>query len=412
VARKQAELSVAAWGAITFGALLASFSAFRPVRDALVLDGDPDQIPALFTAAFVVVTALAPLWGKAVSKNPRRVVPLALHAFALCAVAFFFVLRSHVAPVVVGRVFYVWSSVFNLFVVSVFWSLLADLLGPGRASRLYGPISAGGTLGGIAGPALTKACVGTIGVAGVLVLTAVLLELAVIGILQVRRHGAALELELGTQEPPMTGGALDGLVRIARSPFLAAIAGFVVLTAIAATFVYFEQLDIVRGAFASRVARTDYFATIDLWTQIATFVLQLLLAGPLLARFGPGPILCLLPLAQGIGIVLLVGSPTLAMLTIVLLVGRTLTHGLNRPARELLFTVVSRDDKYRAKNVIDTLIYRTGDVGSAWLRLGLAAAGAGGIAIAITTIPLAIGWLVLALVLGVGFRRRMHKEKS
>ena len=392
------------WAATTFGALLASFMAFRPVRDSLVLDGDPDKLPALWTATFVVVTALAPLWGKAVSNSPRRVVPLAFHAFALCALIFFVVIESEAEPVFVGRVFYVWSSVFNLFVVSVFWSLLADLLGPGTAKRLYGPVSAGGTIGAIAGPLLTKLLLPAIGVAGVLVMTAVLLELAVLGVSQVRRHGAALERESGIIEPPMSGGSLNGLVQVLRSPFLAAVAGLVLLTATAASFVYLAQAEIVKSELASRELRTDYFATVELGAQIAAFVIQLVIAGPLLRWLGVGLVLCLLPLLQGVGIAMLVSVPTLATLSIVYIAGRAVTHGLNRPARELLFTVVSRDDKYRAKNVIDTLVYRLGDVGSGWLRLGLAAIG--GIAISLATIPLTVGWIALALYLGVGFRRR------
>ena len=173
--------------AATFGAVLASYSAFRPVRDALILDGDPDRIPWLFTATFVVVLALAPVWGRLVARGPRHVVPIAFHAFALCALAFAAANRAELAPVLLGRVFYVWSAVFNLFVVSVFWSLLADLLGPTTARRLYGPIAAGGTVGAIIGPLLTTALVGTIGVAGILVVSAALLEIAAVGVLAVRR---------------------------------------------------------------------------------------------------------------------------------------------------------------------------------------------------------------------------------
>ena len=157
MSRAKSELAVAVWGAATFGALLAAYSAFRPVRDALILDGDPDQLPWLFTATFVAVSIVSPLWGAAVAKSPRRVVPIAFHVFAACALGFFVVIRANTAPVTVGRVFYVWSAVFNLFVVSVFWSLLADLLGPGVARKLYGPIAAGGTVGAFVSSGPTNA---------------------------------------------------------------------------------------------------------------------------------------------------------------------------------------------------------------------------------------------------------------
>ena len=407
MSRAKSELAVAVWGAATFGALLAAYSAFRPVRDALILDGDPDQLPWLFTATFVAVSIVSPLWGAAVAKSPRRVVPIAFHVFAACALGFFVVIRANTAPVTVGRVFYVWSAVFNLFVVSVFWSLLADLLGPGVARKLYGPIAAGGTVGAFVGPLLTKELVGTIGVAGVLVMSAVLLELAVIGTAQVRR--VARDVETMEADPPVEGGALDGLKHVVKSPYLASIVGYVLCTACAATFVYLAQARIVHTALPGRGARTDFFATIDLWVAAVTFVVQLAFAGPLIRILGPGIVLCVLPLIQGIGIAWLVSAPSLGALAVIAVAGRSATHGLTRPARELLFTVIPRADKYRAKNVIDTMVYRLGDFGSSWLNKGLAAAGA--MVLTLTAVPLTLGWLVMAGYLGVAFRRRA-KETS
>ncbi len=402
MSRAKSEVAVAVWGAATFGALLASYSAFRPVRDALILDGDPDQLPWLFTATFVAVSIVSPLWGAAVARSPRRVVPIAFHVFAACALGFFAVIRGGTAPVTVGRVFYVWSAVFNLFVVSVFWSLLADLLGPGVARKLYGPIAAGGTVGAFVGPLLTKELVGTIGVAGVLVMSAALLELAVIGTAQLRR--VAREVETMEADPPVEGGALDGLRHVARSPYLASIVGYVLCTACAATFVYLAQAKIVHGALPGRVARTDFFSTIDLWVSAVTFVVQLAIAGPLIRLVGPGLVLCVLPLVQGIGIAWLVSAPSLGALAVIAIAGRSATHGLTRPARELLFTVIPRADKYRAKNVIDTMVYRLGDFGSSWLNKGLAAAGA--MVLTLAAVPLTLVWLAMAGWLGVAFRRR------
>jgi len=403
----RSEAAVAAWGAATFGALLASYSAFRPVRDALIVGGDPEQLPWLFTATFIAISCMSPLWGAAVAKSPRRVVPLAFHAFALCALGFFLVIRSGIAPVTVGRVFYVWSAVFNLFVVSVFWSLLADLLGPGVARKLYGPIAAGGTAGAFVGPLLTNELVGTIGVAGVLALSAALLELAVIGVAGLRRAAAAIA-EPG--DPPVEGRALDGLRHVARSPYLAAIVGYVLCTATAATFVYLAQARITHAELHDAVARTHFFSRLDLWVAAVTLFAQLVLAGPLIRLVGPGAVLCILPVIQGLGIAALVTTPSLATLAVVAVAGRAATHGLTRPARELLFTVIPRADKYRAKNVIDTMVYRFGDFSSSWLDRGLAAAGAGVLAIA--ALPLSAAWLVLAVALGVGFRRRAPLAKE
>jgi ATP:ADP antiporter, AAA family len=406
--RRTSEAAIAIWGAISFGAVLASSSAFRPVRDALILEGDLDQIPWAFTATLVAVSAVSPLWSALLARrSPRRLVPIAYHVFAACELAFVVAVAADIAPVWVGRVFYVWSAVFNLFVVSVLWSLFADLLGPEIAQRLYGPIAVGGTVGTVVGPALTKLLVGTIGVPGVLAMSAVFLELAVVAIGRVR--AAAGELPTAREPRPSSeGGALSGLAHVVRSPYLGAIVGYVLCTACAATFVYLQQARITHDAFPDRAARTDFLATIDLIVAAVTAVIQWRVAPAVLGRLGPGIVLCALPIAQAIGISTLAVAPSLTALVIVAIIGRSATHGLTRPARELLFTVVSRDDKYRAKNAIDTVGYRFGDFASSWL--GLAVMGAGGIAVVGTTGPLVVGWLALAVFLGAGFRAR--KELS
>ena len=399
-----------AWSAAAFGLVLASYAAFRPVRDAIILDGDPDQIPWLFTATFVAVSVASPVWSALVGRRAARraLVGGAFHLFAACEVVFFALVRAGVAPVVVGRAFYVWSAVFNLFVVSVFWSLCADLLGPGAARRLYGPIAAGGTIGTLVGPALTRVLVGSIGVAGVLLMSAVLLEGAAITVVGMRR--AAVGFARDDQPEPVRekGGAFAGVAHIARSPYLGAIVGYVLCTACAATFMYLAQAHIAHDELFDRNARTEFFADIDLWVAAVTFVLQSLVAGPLLGRLGPGLVLTALPIAQAIGISWLVAAPSLGALAMAQIASRSATHGLTRPARELLFTVVSKDDKYRAKNAIDTIAYRLGDFGSSWLYRGLTAVGAGGIAVAGATAPLVAIWLALALAMGAGFRRRAN----
>lgn len=407
--------------AATFAALLASYSAFRPVRDALIFDRSPDSIPWLFLASFLTISVVSPAWSALLARrSPRRFVALAFHAFAACAVVFFVVMRAGIAPVAVGRVFYVWSAVFNLFVISIFWSLLADLLGPATARQLYGPISAGGTIGALAGPLLTRLLVGTIAASGVVLMSALLLELAVVGVFWVRRAAAELDRRTAASaapaaapvapDPPMTGGGpFTGVAGVARSPYLASIVGYVLCTACAATFMYLAQARIVFEAHLDLTTRTSYLASIDSWTQVVALVLQTVVAAPAIQRFGPGIVLAVLPVAQAVGLSVVAAWPSLAALAIVQVIGKSATHGLTRPARELLFTVVSRDDKYRAKNAIDTIGYRIGDLGSSWLNKGLAALGSG--ALAVATFPLVAIWLGLAAIVGVGFRRRIqHKS--
>jgi AAA family ATP:ADP antiporter len=422
LARSRRELLVIAWGATAFAAVLASYFVFRPVRDALVLDGRPEDIPWLFTATFVAVLIVSPAWSALLARGGgrRRYVPLAFHAFAICAIGFAALVHSEVAPVAVGRVFYVWSAVFNLFVVSVFWSLLADLLGPDVAKRLYGPIAAGGTAGALLGPILTRELVDVIGVHGILFLSAALLELGAAALFVLRRAGEALEREgasggapVPDDEPPEPAfpAALRGLARL-RDPYLLSIVGYVLCTATAATFMYLEQASIAKELLPTREARTELFATIDFWINACTLVAQTVLAPVLLARLGPGIVLLVLPLAQGIGITALAVAPSIATLMAAQIATRTATHGLTRPARELLFTVVSRDDKYRAKNAIDTVVYRFGDFGSAWLHRGLVSLAAGNMALVAAAWPLVALWIALATALGFGFRHRRRQSPA
>jgi AAA family ATP:ADP antiporter len=420
-ARVRTQLLVTVSGAVAFAALLAAYSAFRPVRDTLILDNNPDQIAWVFVGSFVTVSVLSPVWSAMLARWPRRtVIPLSYHVFALCLFGFFLLKRAEVSPLMVGRVFYVWSAAFNFFAVSVLWSLFADLMGPGTARRLYGPIAAGGTVGTFVGPVLTKALVGTIGVPGVLLMSGLLLEVALVFILVVRRAGAKLAREEAARgvhdnageadaEVLRGGGAFTGIAQVLRTPYLAAIVGYVLCTACLATFFYFRQAEIVRAGFSDRTARTEFLASVEIWVSVVTFVFQTVLARAALGRFGPGAVLCVLPIVQLVGLCVLVAAPSLTTLAVVLTLGRSATHGFTRPARELLFTVVSRSDKYRAKNAIDTIGYRLGDMLSGWLNTGLVAL-AGVAAVVGAAIPIVAVWLGLAVILGVGFRRRAAQE--
>ncbi len=412
----RADAVLVGWGALTFAALLASFSSFRPVRDALVLDGKPDDIPWLFIGTFVAGLVASPLWSQFLAKRQkRRVVPIAFHVFAACLLVFAVLVNSTwVDHVAVGRAFYIWSSIFNLFVVSVFWSLLADLIGHEKAKSLFGPIAAGGTVGGFVAPLVTELLVTHVGVAGILVLSVGWLELAVIGVMRLRHYGEAFITKVPDEPTPST--AFTGLERVSRSYYLLGIVGYVMCTATAATFLYMEQAGIVKDAFehlakdAARVARTDFFASLDVWTAGVTFVVQTLFARALLTWLGPAIVLCILPLVQLTAITLLSTSGSLTTLAIVMVATRASTHGLTRPARETLFTVVDRDDKYHAKNVIDTIVYRFGDMVASWTHKGLLALAAGSTALVVAAVPLTIGWIALAIGLGVGVRRRARSD--
>ncbi len=413
----------ALWAGVGFAAVLGSYFLLRPVRDAFGIEGDPSRLPWLFTATFVAMLVVAAPWGALVARAPRRLlVPISYRAFVVQLLGFAALVGWNVAPDVVGKVFYVWLSVFNLFVVSVFWSTCAELARPEQGRRLFGPIAAGGTAGAIVGPLITRSLATEVEPWVLLVIAAALLEAAVWAIAAVERHGRRLAAATDagadgrTSNPPapsspaiVGGHPLRGLANLTRSPYLAGIAAYALCAAILATFVYLQQAEIARAALPDRATRTRFFADVDLWTNLATILLQLALVSRLLRWLGPGIVLAALPLVQAAGIVGLTLAPGLVMATAVSASGRAATHALSRPARELLFTAVSREDRYKTKNVIDTLVYRFGDFGSSWLHRGLAAAG---VALTAVALPLAAAWVVLALGLGVGHRRRARTPSA
>lgn len=398
------EVAVAVWAAVTHFAILTSYYLLRPVRDALVLDGDPAFIPWLFTATFVAMLAVAPPWGALVARQPRGRLVAAVHrSFAVQLAIFAALVHGHVAPLVVSKVFYVWLSVMNLFGVSVFWSLCADLVAPETGRRLFGPIAAGGTAGALLGPIVTRALAHHVEPAVLLLLAAALLEAAV-------WTARALTAQVPTTRAAATGlggSPFAGLPRVVASPYLAGIAGYALCAACLATFVYLRQAGIVKAALPDRAARTAFFADVELYTALGTLVLQLVVTSRLIRWLGVGVVLAILPLVQGGAVLALALAPGLATATAASAIGRAATHGLSRPSRELLFTAVPRDDKYRAKNVIDTLVYRFGDFGSAWLTRGLAALA---VPLAAVAVPLAVAWAALGMALGIGHRRRTAAE--
>lgn len=395
-----------AWAAAMFFCVLASYYVLRPVRDALVLDDDPAFIPWLFGATLLLMLAVAGPWGSMVARWPRQLlVPRAYRLFIVQLLAFAALLATEVAPLIVGKVFYVWVSMFNLFVVSVFWSLCADLTSPEKGRRLFGLITAGGTLGALTGPSLTRALALHVDTEWLLVISAALIELAT---RCARRFAAVTAPASGSApaEPGLGGSAWAGFVRVTRSPALAGIAAYVLCSACLATFVYLRQAEIAKAELPDRAARTAFFAEVELWTLLLTLALQLVLTARLLRLLGAGLVLAALPLVQGSGVLALAAAPSLAMTALVSATSRAATHGLSRPARELLFTALPREDKYKTKNVIDTLVYRFGDFASAWLVSGL---GYLGVAVGFVALPLALAFGTLALALGAGHRRRVSQ---
>jgi AAA family ATP:ADP antiporter len=290
-------------------------------------------------------------------------------------------------------------------VVSVFWSFMADLFHSGQAKRLFGFIAAGGSAGALLGPSLTAELAMRLGPVNLLLISALFLEIAVQcvhGLLRAApSDGAEAATPAAAGEAAIGGGVFAGLVALVRSPYLLAIGGYIVLFTTTSTFLYFQQAHIVAGAFDDPAERIRVFALIDLAVGLLTLLVQCFATGRLISRLGVGPTLAFLPLLTLLGFAALAAAPTLVLLVGFQAVRRAANFAISKPAREVLFTVIGREQKYKAKNALDTLVYRGGDAASGWAFAGLSAGlGLGLPAIALLTVPLAALWLALGLRLG------------
>lgn len=406
------EGAAVAAGFLFFFCLFAGYFMLRPVRETMGIAGGVQNLQWLFTATFAVMLAAIPLYGACSAHLPRqRFVPW-VNAFFV-ANLLGFALATRLAPddVRLARAFYVWLSVFNLFVVSVGWSLMADVFRPQQARRLFGLLAAGASAGGLAGPLAGAWLVPRIGLTGLMLCCAALLAATVPAtgwLFRWRgRAGAGAGAVAGDagaapQDPgrPIGGGLWGGLTLVARSPYLLGISLFVILLATASTFLYFEQARLVAQAFPSRVRQTQVFSAIDATVQALTIAVQLFLSGRIARRYGVGVLLTAVPLAVAAGFLVLAWWPTFGVLAGAMVLRRVGEYALLRPGREMLFTVVDAETKYKAKNVIDTTIYRAGDAVSAWAKTAIDAISGHPAVVALTGAGLALAWAALGWWLG------------
>ena len=386
---KPGETAPVVLASLYFFFLLASYYVIRPVRDEMAIQAGLDQLHWLFTATFGAMLALVPLFGYFSARFPRRIlVPLIYLFFAAGLIVFFacFSLLDDISWV--ARIFYVWVSVYNLFVVSVFWSFVSDIFHRDQGKRLFGLIAAGGSLGAVAGPSLAAWLAQTLGVAFLLLVAVVLLMGANIMVALLNRHQRGVD----GQGPALHGGILDGAMLLGRSRFLQGIAVFIWLYTTLATFLYFQQVHLVAAAFDDSADRTSVFAAIDLVVNVLTIGMQFFIAGRLMNRAGLGITLAAVPACMVLGFTALAAVPSVAALIGVQIIRRAGNYGLTRPAREVLYTTVDRDARYKAKNFIDTVVYRGGDALAGWLFTLLKFLGLGIGGIALLSIPLAMLW--------------------
>jgi ATP:ADP antiporter, AAA family len=403
------EVRALLWSFAYFFCLLAGYYILRPLRDEMGVAGGVRNLQWLFTATFLVMLAAVPLYGWLVARVPRRrFIPLVYHFFVLNLALFWVLLALDVERQTVARVFFVWISVFVLFAVSVFWSFMADVWSSAQGKRLYGFIAAGGSAGALAGPALTISLAGTIGAVNLLIVAALLLEAAVF-------CARKLEVEQkvsSERQSAVGGGAIDGILMVLRSPYIAGITLWVGLLSVAATFLYFEQAAIVAAASDDPAVRTRIFAGIDLAVGLLTIAVQLFATGKLIARFGVGAALALLPLVFAVGFAVLAAAPVLAVVIAFQALQRTANFAISNPAREVLFTVVARDEKYKAKNVIDIVAVRGADAAGGWLFTALRSIGMELRSIPLAAIVIAAACLALAAALGRAHERRAGLQRG
>ena len=415
VALRPGEGRALLWSFGYFFCLLAGYYVLRPLRDEMGIAGGVRNLQWLFTATFVVMLAAVPAFGAVVARLPRRrFIPLVYHFFVVNVAIFWLLLSFDIGKVHVARVFFVWISVFNLFAVSVFWSFMADLFASEQGKRLFGFIAAGGSLGALLGPALTVGLAVPLGPVNLLLVAALFLELAVLCArqLELASASAGSPRSAAAEARPAANGALGGgwfagIAMLLRSPYLGGIALWVSLLSLAGTFLYFQQANIVAAASDDPAVRTRIFAGIDLSIGILTVAVQFFATGRLITRFGVGRAAAALPLVFGLGFLTLAFTPMLAVVVAFQAIQRTVNFAVSNPAREVLFTVLAREEKYKAKNVIDIVVFRGADALSGWLFALLRGAGLELSTISLATVPLAGAWFLLARALG-----RAHEQRA
>jgi AAA family ATP:ADP antiporter len=399
------EVRALAWSWLFVFALFLAYYVLRPIRDELGVAGGVRNLPWLFTGTLVAMIAVNPLFAFAVRRWAReRFIAITYRFFMVNLLAFMLLLATATPEqhVWIGRAFFIWISVFNLFVVSVFWSFVVDVFNGEQGKRLFGFLAAGATLGGIGGSWLTSGLVEIVGQSWLILASILLLEVAVFAARRLSFISDAFRRPVQGEDPhgPVGGGIFAGMTHTFRSPYLLGIAFFILFYSVTSTFLYFQQAQIAEANFATRAARTAFFANIDWWVNVVTLVIQLFLTGRLMGWLGVALTLSVLPLFSVAGFALLASAPTVAVFVAVQVARRVSNFALARPTREVLFTVVPREDRYKAKNFIDTVVYRGGDQVAAWSYAGLLAIGLSLTGIAIVAVPLSAAWLALSLWLG------------
>jgi AAA family ATP:ADP antiporter len=401
--RSDDELRGLMWGTAYGFFIMFSYYILRAVRDE-ISSADRGNLQILWTAVFFVMLLAVPLYSWAASRWSRGVfVPLANRFFIACLVVFWLCLAllPEAARPWIDRVFYVWTSVFALFVVTVFWGFMADCFDNSQGKRLFAFIAVGSSAGGMLGSTVTAVLAEILPTLSLLLIACVPLEIASWCAKVLHGRFATGNVKVaGESARVISGNAWSGMRAVVASPYLMGIAAFIALMTFASTMLYFQQANLVAEAFSDRGVRTAFFARIDLAVNVLTVFFQVYLTARIVKWLGVGLTLAIIPFVTMAGFVALGLYPTLAILVVVQVIYRAGRYGLTKPAREMLWTVLSREDKYKAKPFLDAAVYRGGDLVSGWIYAGLAAAGLTIGAIALVAAPMAGIWSILGWKLG------------
>jgi AAA family ATP:ADP antiporter len=382
------------WAFLYFFCLLCGYYILRPVRDEMAIEGGVQHLPWMMTATFVTLLLVTPLFGWLSARVSRhRLLQIVYAFFALHLVLFFMAMISHLSPQWAARTFFVWLSVFNLFVVSMFWSVMADLFTPAQGARLFGVIAAGGSIGAMVGPLLTTGLTYLIPIPALLLVSVGFLVACGLCVYQLDRWAKSRpSRQVNRQGEPIGGSIWAGVSLALSSPYLLSICLYLFFLTTTATFLYLEQMRLVSEQIPSPEGRTRLFALIDLVVNVFTFLTQVIVTSRVISRFGLASALVVLPLASAIGFSVIAVMPLLTVFIIFTIVRRVGEYALAKPAREVLFTVLSREEKYKAKNFIDTAVSRGGDAATGWMVNGVKALSVTAGQMAWALVPLALLW--------------------
>ncbi|MGI9248766.1 MAG: NTP/NDP exchange transporter [Woeseiaceae bacterium] len=413
------EYAAVAWSFAYFFCVLSSYYMLRPVREAMAVGSGADTIPYLFLGTFIAMLVATPIFGWVASRYPRRAFLPWVYLFFVSNIVIFWIVFSQLVDdgqdhVWLGRAFFVWLSVFNLFVVSVFWSFMADIYTREQGRRLFGVITAGGSIGALLGGAATSLLVVPIGFHNLLPIAATLLLFAVVCIGQLRKwvaHEHEEEITETIESPmPLGGNPFSGVTHVFSSKYFSGIAVCSIIASLLGTALYMFVAQIVEESMPNSNEQTQFFSNINVLTNAFSLIGQMFIVKHVVRQFGIGRSLSLLPIVSVAGFALLAIDPVLGVAAFITVARRALGFGFSKPTTDMLYSVVTPEEKYKTKNFIDTAVYRFGDLVGTWsvkLMMGLGISG-----VSVVMLPFAVIWAIVALWLGRDYRRQARELKQ